>query len=193
MPGPARAVNNPAVPSGHSLIPAKALSLIDVNLNDDDGPVFIRLAANELFVHAESIVEIHSRLLEGRFPPYQDVFLKAIQGNAQLDAGSLLAAVRQGAVVLDENHTGIELQFSAGYLRLLGQGDDGAMCRAELATTHEGEPVTIILQPRFLIEPLRMLRGQTRVIIEWADAKSPLVLRAPDGFVNLIMPLSPAA
>jgi DNA polymerase-3 subunit beta len=193
MPGPARAVNNPALPAGQSVIPVKALSLIDDILSDDDGTVLIGLTQNGLFVHAEGIVAIHSRLLEGRFPAYQDVFPKTIQGNAQLDAGSLLAAVRQGAVVLDENHTGIELHFDTGSLRLVGRGEDGATCRAELTTTHEGEPVTMLLDPRFLIEPLRMLRGQTTVVIEWADAKSPLVLRAPDGFVNLIMPLNPAA
>jgi DNA polymerase-3 subunit beta len=193
MPGPARAVNNPALPAGPSVIPIKALSLIDDILDDDDGPVFIGLTQTGLFVHAEGIVEIRSRLLEGRFPAYQDVFPKTIQGNAQLDAGSLLAAVRQGAVVLDENHTGIELHFDAGSLRLVGQGDDSATCRAELATTHEGERVTMLLDPRFLIEALQMLRGQTRVVIEWADSKSPLVLRTPDGCTNLIMPMTSAA
>jgi hypothetical protein len=38
-----------------------------------------------------------------------------------------------------------------------------------------------------------MLRGQTRVTVEWFDANSPLVLRAQDGFVNLIMPITSAA
>jgi hypothetical protein len=53
--------------------------------------------------------------------------------------------------------------------------------------------VSITLRPGWLIEPLRLLRGQTRVIVEWVDANSPLVLRAPDGFVNLIMPMTNAA
>jgi hypothetical protein len=44
-----------------------------------------------------------------------------------------------------------------------------------------------------LIEPLRLLRGQTRVIVQWVDANSPLLLRSPDFFVNLIMPLTSAA
>jgi hypothetical protein len=102
-------------------------------------------------------------------------------------------AVRQRAVVLDENHTGIDLHFDAGALRLVGQGDDGAARRAELAITHEGEPVTMMLDSRFLIEPVRMLRAQTHIVIEWADANSPLVLRAADGFVNLIMLMTGAA
>jgi DNA polymerase-3 subunit beta len=111
----------------------------------------------------------------------------------QLEARSLLTAVRQGAVVLDEANEGIQLHFDVGSLRLVSQGEDGATCRAELAIVHEGQPVSMTLHPRYLIEPLRMLRRQTRVTVEWADANSPLVLRAQDGFVNLIMPITTAA
>jgi DNA polymerase III subunit beta len=193
MPRPADAVNDPVVPAGPSIVPVKALNLIDDNLADGDGLVNVWLAQDGLFVHAEGIVGIHSRPLEGRFPDYESVFLQTVQGSAQLDAGPLLAAVRQGAVVLDEANAGIQLHFDAGSLRLVGQGYDGATCRAELAITHEGNPVTIALCPRYLIEPLRMLRGQTQVVVEWVDANSPLVLRAPDGFVNLIMPIVSAA
>jgi DNA polymerase-3 subunit beta len=193
MARPAQAVNEPAVPGGQSIVPLKALGLIDDNLEDGDGPVSVCLGEDGLFAHAEGIVTIHSRLLEGRFPDYESVFLKTVQGCAQLDAGSLLAAVRQGAVVLDGTEDGIQLHFDAGTLQLVGQGDDGATCRAELAISHEGQPVSMTLHPRYLIEPLRMLRDQTRVTVEWFDANSPLVLRAPDGFVNLIMPITSAA
>jgi DNA polymerase III subunit beta len=189
MARPANTVNEPVVLGGQSVIPVKALTLIDDNLSDGDGLVSVSLAEDGLCVHVEGIATIHSRLLEGRFPDYESVFLQNIQGSAQLDAGSLLAAVRQGAVVLDEGNAGIQLHFEAGSLRLVGQSDDGAGCRAELAVSHEGQPVSVTLHPRYLIEPLRLLRSQTRVIVEWFDANNPLVLRAPDGFVNLIMPM----
>ena len=193
MARPAHTENEPIVPSDPSIIPLKALRLIDDNLGDSDDLVSVCLAQDGLFVHAEGIVGIRSRLLEGVFPDYESVFLKTIQGSAQLDAGSLLAAVRQSAVVLGEANEGIQLHFDAGSLRLVGQGEDGATCRAELAIAHEGQPVSVTLHPRYLIEPLRLLRSQTRVTIEWVDADSPLALRAPDGFVNLIMPLTGAA
>jgi DNA polymerase-3 subunit beta len=186
-------MNEPIVPSAPSIIPIKALRLIDDNLGDRDGLVSVCLAEEGLFVHAEGIVGIQSRVLEGVFPDYESVFLKTIQGSAQLDAGSLLAAVRQSAVVLGEANEGIQLHFDAGTLQLVGQGEDGATCRAELAIAHEGHPVSVTLHPRYLIEPLRLLRSQTRITIEWIDASSPLALRAPDGFVNLIMPLTSAA
>jgi DNA polymerase-3 subunit beta len=193
MPRPASTVNEPVVPAGQSIVPLKALRLIEDNLSDSDGPVSVSLTEDGLFVHAEGIVTIQSRLLEGRFPDYESVFLKTIQSSAQLEAGSLLAAVRQGAVVLDVGNEGIQLHFDAGSLQLVGQGDDGVTCRAELAIVHEGQPVSMTLHPRYLIEPLRLLRAQTRVTVEWFDANSPLVLRAQDGFVNLIMPITSAA
>jgi DNA polymerase III subunit beta len=193
MPRPAQAVNDPEAPADPSIVPLNALSLIDDNLGDGDGLVNVWLTQDGLFVHAEGMVGIHSRLLEGRFPDYESVFLQTVQGSAQLDAGSLLAAVRQGAVVLDEANAGIQLHIDTGSLRLVGESCDGATCRAELAVTHEGQAVSIALCARFLIEPMRLLRGQTGVIVEWFDANSPLVLRAPDGFLNLIMPMTSAA
>ena len=74
MSAPADAENQPPAPAGFPVIPVKALKLIERNLADDDPPVHLTIqSGTAVLMRTESAV-IYSRLVEGRFPRYQDVF-----------------------------------------------------------------------------------------------------------------------
>src|SRR5690606_24972418 len=57
---------------GEPVIPAKAMSLIERSLGDDDRDVAIAVRNNDVLVKS-GLSTIYSRLVEGRFPRYQDV------------------------------------------------------------------------------------------------------------------------
>ena len=74
MSAPADTENDPPAPAGFPVIPVKALKLIERNLADDDPPVHLTIqSGSAVLMRTESAV-IYSRLVEGRFPRYQDVF-----------------------------------------------------------------------------------------------------------------------
>src|SRR5439155_13702299 len=74
MVAPAEAENDAAPPTGSPVIPVKALKLIERNLDDDDPPVHLAVqAGSAVLVRTERAI-FYSRLVEGRFPRYQDVF-----------------------------------------------------------------------------------------------------------------------
>ena len=60
---------------------------------------------------------IYSRLVEGRFPRYQDVFPTNVEVKIPLEAGPLRLAVEQASIVTSEESRGVDFQFGGGMLR----------------------------------------------------------------------------
>ena len=76
-------------PAGSPVIPVKALKLIERNLDDDDPPVHLAIQAGAAVLVRTERAVIYSRLVEGRFPRYQDVFPANVEVKIPLEAGPL--------------------------------------------------------------------------------------------------------
>ena len=109
---------------GHShLVPPKAMSLLERILADGDAsqPVQVSLRNNDALFKTERAV-IYSRLVEGRFPPYRDVIPKKANAKIPLVVNQFLSAVRQAAIMTDDESKRITFQFAPGKLMLEAQG-----------------------------------------------------------------------
>ena len=65
---------------------------------------------------------IYSRLVEGRFPNYKQVIPGKHQHRVPLTVGPFLAAVRQGAIMTDDESKRVRFQFAKKKLTLRAQG-----------------------------------------------------------------------
>src|SRR3954453_3770520 len=122
MTAPAEAENDPPPPTGTPVIPVKALKLIERNLVDDDVQVHLAIqSGTAVLVRTENAV-IYSRLVEGRFPRYQDVFPSNVEVKIHFpEIGDLRPAVEQASIVTSEESRGVDFQFADGVLRLASQ------------------------------------------------------------------------
>ena len=122
MVAPAEAENEPPAPTGTPVIPVKALKLIERNLVDDDVLVHLAIqAGTAVLVRTESAV-IYSRLVEGRFPRYQDVFPANVEVKIPLEAGPLRLAVEQASIVTSDESRGVDFQFGPGRAQAVQPG-----------------------------------------------------------------------
>src|SRR5262249_42725372 len=83
------------------LVPKKALQLLERNLQPDGQVVRVCLRANEVLFRTETAT-IYSRLIDGRFPDYRQVFPKKPAVKIPLQVAAFQAAVRQAAIMTDE-------------------------------------------------------------------------------------------
>lgn len=180
---------------GHStkdttpVIPAKALALVERSLHGDATEVFLAVRANEVLIHSEQAT-VWSRLVEGRFPKYQDVFPKSANAKATVVVAPLLSVIRQAAVVTSEESRGVDFRFAEGQLTLSTEAAEVGCSHIELPIEYEGEPVEITFDPRFVIDFLRVLEPETRVSVELLDTASAAVFRTDDGYSYVVMPLT---
>ncbi|MCA9240480.1 MAG: DNA polymerase III subunit beta, partial [Planctomycetales bacterium] len=98
MEGPLQAVGE-ASPFGDStIVPSRSLQLIDRVINEDDAEVQLAVRQNEVLLKSPRSV-IYTRLLEGRFPRWRDVFPQRTGSvKIELPVAPFYAAVRQAAI-----------------------------------------------------------------------------------------------
>src|SRR6185437_1727000 len=152
MIAPAEAENGAASPAGSPVIPVKALKLIERNLADDDLDVHLAIQAGAaVLVRTENAI-IYSRLVEGRFPRYQDVFPANVEVRIPLESGTLRLAVEQASIVTSDESRGVDFQFGPGALKLSSQAADVGSSHVDMPIAYEGKPVDITFDPRYLID-----------------------------------------
>lgn len=187
---PARSEGGHQSGDSMTIVPTKAMQLIDRALSDGDAEIQIAARANEVLVRSPRVT-IYSRLVEGRFPKWRDVFpQRANAVKVDLTVGPLYSAVRQAAIVTSEESRGIDFSFEQGTLVLSGRVAEVGQSRVELPIAYDGATIAIMLDPRYLNDFLKVLDAEKIVTIELKDAESAAVCTTDDGYGYVIMPLA---
>ena len=190
---PAEAEGGAATPQGHPVIPVKALKLIDRNIADEDDAASIHIAIQSgtaALVRIPGQAVIYSRLLEGRFPRYQDVFPASVEVKIPLEAGPLLSVVQQAEIVTSEESRGVDFTFSDGLLKLSSHAADVGSSNVELPIVYDGKAVDITFDPRYLIDALKTLEETAALTAELIDHRNAAVFRSEDQYTYVVMPLT---
>jgi DNA polymerase-3 subunit beta len=155
------------------VVPSKAMQLLERNLQDADERVKVCLQPNEALFKTERAM-IYSRLVEGRYPPYRDVFPKKQTAKVPLVAGPFHAAVRQAAIMTDEESKKVVFSFAKKKLTMQARGPATGRSKVELPLEYDGKELSISFDPKFLTEMLRVLdpdRGRLAVFTTPPEAK----------------------
>jgi DNA polymerase-3 subunit beta len=189
MEGPATVVGGHTTKGQTPIVPSKAMTLLERNLQEDEEQVRVGFRPNEVLFRTERAV-VYSRLVEGRFPNYRDVFPKKAAVKVPLLVGPFMAAVRQAAIMTDEESKRVTFRFTKKKLTLQAQGAATGRSQVELAVEYEGKPLDINFNPAFLVDMLRILDAEEALSLDLVDGGSPALFRAGERYSYLVMPLS---
>lgn len=180
-----------APPTGAPVVPVKALKLLERNLDDDDPPVHLAIQGNTAALVRTERAVIYSRLLEGRFPRYQDVFPTTVEVRVPFpEVEPFLHAVEQAAIVTSEESRGVNFSFGHGKLELASKAADVGRSKVELPIGYDGKAVEITFDPRYLMDALKTLEPNTAITAELIDHKNAAVFKTEDGYTYVVMPLT---
>jgi DNA polymerase-3 subunit beta len=180
---------------GHStkgqtpVVPTKAMALLERNLADDSEVVRVSLRANEALFKTDRAM-ISSRLVEGRYPDYRQVFPKKQTTKIPIQAGSLLAAVKQAAIMTDDETRRVDFSFAKKKLTLQAKGATTGRSKVDMPLDYDGKPLVIGFNPAFLIDMLRVLPSEMELSLELVDPSTPVLLKAGSDYSYLVMPLT---
>ena len=186
----AEAENDAAPPQGMPVVPVKALKLIERNLDDDDPPVHLAIQGSTAVLVRTHNAVIYSRLVEGRFPRYQDVFPTKADVKIKMDVGSLRLAVEQASIVTSDESRGVDFRFAGETLTLSSQAADVGSSHIEMPIDYDGKPVEITFDPRYLSDALKTLDDDAAITAELIDSKNAAVFKTEDGYTYVVMPLT---
>lgn len=170
------------------VFPERAWKILLKHL-EDGSAVGLAFGGNLAHVDAGA-VKLWTRLVEGRFPRYQDVFPGDPRGALTAEAGPLLAAFKQAEVCTSEESRGVDLALAPGAVSLAAQSADVGAAAVEVPAAYEGPGVTLSLDVRYVVDVLAALDPALALRIGVIDHKSAAVMRTDDGYAYVIMPLT---
>jgi DNA polymerase III subunit beta len=180
---------------GHStknqthVVPTRSMHLLERNLQDGEEPVQVCLRPNEALFKTERAM-IYSRLVEGRYPPYMEVFPKKSTVKIPLAVAPFMSAVRQAAIMTDEETKKVLFEFEKKKLILQAQGAKTGRSKVELPIEYDDKVVKIAFDPKFITDMLRVLSAEDPLTVELIDANSVGLFRSGENYSYIVMPLT---
>lgn len=188
---PSVAQNMTEVKTQSHHVSIKAMQLLERILGDSDAaqPVQVTLRTNDAIFRTDRAV-IYSRLMEGNFPPYRTVIPKKFNARVPLVVGQFLSAVRQAAIMTDDESKRIAFAFTPGKVTLEAQGASTGKSKVVLKLPDfPGPPITISFDPLYLTEFLKVIDGNEVVQLDLVDANKSVVFRSDEDYLYLVVPL----
>ncbi len=175
------------------IVPTKALNVFARVVDDPEAAVKISIESNQIRFTIQSGEEstiLVSNLVEGSFPPFEDVIPKDQDKRVTLDAGEFTSAVRRAALLTNEESKGVRMSFADKKLTLSSRAPEmgEAEIQVDVADYH-GDTIEIGFNPGFLIDALKVIEG-TQVLLEMKAPNKPGVMKLGNEFTYVIMPVS---
>jgi DNA polymerase-3 subunit beta len=171
--------------SDSPVIPSKALQLVA----KIKGEEFCDVAMHKSHVSFRtSKCTITARTLEGRFPRWQDVIPESSKTKVFILPKELTGAIASAAVTTSEESRGVTLAFEPDVCTASSKSADAGSSLFGFEAKIEGDPVTVTVDPRYLVPHLHLL-GDTPAEIKLNSRKESILVKAPD-FQLVVMPLT---
>ncbi len=140
---------------------------------------------------------VHTRLVEGVFPNYEQVIPKGNERRVVCDRETLAGRIRRVKISADRVTNQVRFGLDGTQLTLAASGTEGSRAEDELEVEYGGEPILIGFNHNYVEDVLKHMRGENLVIaldrpdsaaifVPGEDAKSD-VLASED--LCLLMPL----
>ena len=119
-----------------------------------------------------------------------DVIPKEYSTSIEMVVGPFYSAVRQAQIVTNEESRGVDFKFGGGKLTLCSRAADVGQSNVELPIPYDGEELTIIFDPKFVADFLRIIDAGTSIKVNLIDGESPAVFETEDEYRYVVMPLA---
>jgi DNA polymerase-3 subunit beta len=175
---------------GDVIIPRKGLAELKRLVDEEDADqVEISFDATNGLARKGSVT-LFMRLIEGKFPNYQQVIPSVVEQRLTLAAEPLIRAVRRVALLSAERSHAVQFELSKGALRLSSSNPDLGQAQEELDADYSGDDLTIGFNAKYLQESLSAFAAK-EIQVSLQDPTSPVVLRPTDDEDSLavVMPM----
>jgi DNA polymerase-3 subunit beta len=190
MEGPCKTVGHCSYDDTTTIVPARSMQLIERAFTDLDAEIRIAVHANDILLKSPRVM-IYSRLVEGRFPKWRDVFPKRREAvQIELAVGPVYAALRQASIVSNDESRGIDFAFAEGSLVLSGSTAEVGQSRVEIPVGYAGPALTVSLDHRFVADFLKVLDPEKTFTFDMENTESAAVMTTDDGYGYVVMPLA---
>jgi DNA polymerase-3 subunit beta len=173
-------------------IPARSLQEVSrIAANSEAQSVSLAVDGNRALFSIDSVL-LQSRLVEGRFPSYEQLVPAEWDHEVHVDRIELLDIVKRVSLVAQQ-HTPLKLTLSSGQLTLSAQAPDVGEATESLPVSYNGTGLTIGFNPVFLRDGLETALEDS-VVLRFLSPLRPALIESTSSdnskrFLYLVMPI----
>ena len=160
--------------TAQALIPRKGVQELGRLLQSNDEPVEMEFGTGFVCVRLGS-VQFTTKLIDGRFPDYEAVIPSQNTDRAVVDKGNRRGAVARVAILANEGHRGVRLQFEQGTLSISAANRQEEDAHEEVAVDTTCGRLVIGFNVDYLMEALAAIRGEQVLFLLGRSDQSALV------------------
>jgi DNA polymerase-3 subunit beta len=171
------------------ILPKKGVWEMAKILKDIEGDVNLKIGEKTISVNTKNVTFI-CRLIDGQFPPYEQVIPKDNNKVVSIDRTQLIQSLRRASLVANEKSKGVKLSISPGNLDISSSNPDIGESKEELTCVYKGETFDVGFNATYFIDILGVLEDD-KAILELKNDTSPCVIRSEfdKGFLSVVMPM----
>ncbi len=128
------------------------------------------------------------KLLNGIYPNYKQVVFNHCDNVITINREELLAVLRRINASTTTTTNAMRLTFEQNLLTITVSSPDIGEATDTVAIKYEGEPISIIFNPEYMMDPLKHLTSD-EIQVELNNSSSPGLIKSDIPFLYVIMPL----
>lgn len=172
------------------VVPVRAFLEADRLMMGQDS-ITITVAENQVMFAVDG-TELVSRLIEGQFPPYEQILPKSHSTTVEVNREELALAVRRVSIFAKENNQHMKLEFlNDGTMTVSTDTTQIGEEKTTIPVKIDGATNVIALNADYVLDVLGAVTGDENIQIEVEGKMNPAVFKRlkHKDFVHLVMPL----
>ncbi len=161
-----------------------------MKLIESDESVTMYFTSRHIMFELKDCIVV-SRLIDGDFIRYDQIFSKDFTTLMTIDRTLLLQAVERVSLIAskDTKKQPVKLSLSEELVVITSNAELGA-AKDELLASFEGQPLDIAFNPRFLLDALKAV-DEENIKMFFSTALSPCIIKGEDNHddIYLVLPL----
>lgn len=170
----------------HKVVPEKALSEL-MRLLGDEPTTKIQIKENQITFDLGN-TQLISRLIEGKFPNYEQVIPAESPNKLTVDREQFLLATRRISLWSTQESPSIRLDLRSGQMIISKQSPEIGEAHEDLQVQYNGPEFSIGFNPSYLIDVLKAL-PDGNVEMELPGPDRPGVIRTKDHYLYVVLPM----
>lgn len=171
------------------IVPRKGIVELKKLSEGGDSQVEIWIDEKHLIAYRGNITLV-VRLIDGQFPPYEQVVPKSSKRTASMDKGEITKALKRVSVLSNDRNRGVKFSFSPKNLDIFASNPDMGEAHEGIPAKYTGDAFDVGFNARYFLEALSAIADE-EAVLQLGDETAPCVLRSENdgGFTHVIMPM----
>lgn len=174
-----------------AIIPGKTvqemIKLLEGNMEKD---VTIQIDKNDIIFAMEGIV-LSSRLVEGKYPPYQQIIPSDFKTSLVVETREMMNAMERAEILVrDGGNNLVKLEVGSTGINILAVNQDVGSVEDFVDASVDGETLEIRFNVRLLLDCFRNIKDQ-QINMDFTGSYSPCMIRPVQdhNYLHLVLPV----